>query len=380
MTGRIKNVCPKIYNGIRFRSKLEADVAKVLSSLNINYKYEEVILTINDNFYYFDELQRKITYKPDFIIGDLIVECKGFETPEWRLKKKYILQYLLRTKEYKFYQVKSIQDLHKVIDDNMEMFSYIIAVYQEKKDSLESVGKYNSLKEALKDLGLEGKHTGNILSCLAGTRPRAFKYVWKWETSEFRSLDEEIWKPVVGYETLYKVSNYGRVVSTQFHGREGCKLMSQITGHGGYKFAKIRDWKRNIAVTYPVHRLVAEAFIPNPNNKPYVDHIDTVITNNNVSNLRWVTSYENSHNPITLERISKNIIEYNKSEKHKKDTSEAISIPVEVYNKEGTLIGDYPSMSIAAGCCNVALASVWSVCHGKTKQCKGMIFKLKSKT
>ena len=115
-------------------------------------------------------------------------------------------------------------------------------------------------------------------------------------------MDGEVWKDIVGFEGYYMVSNYGRVKSCDrilphdthgiWHIRERILKPGKIgvkkkyasvalqTGHGQL------DSKR-------VHRLVAEAFIPNPDNKPEVNHIDGNTQNNCVANLEWVTPQEN---------------------------------------------------------------------------------------
>ena len=113
----------------------------------------------------------------------------------------------------------------------------------------------------------------------------------------------EVWKDVVGYEGKYMVSNQGRVYSLTrirsncggvYKGRmlkgEYCRgyyCVSLLDGNGKSKLCK-------------VHRLVATAFIPNPDNKPQIDHIDGNTKNNNVWNLRWATASENVRNPRTL--------------------------------------------------------------------------------
>ena len=86
--------------------------------------------------------------------------------------------------------------------------------------------------------------------------------------------------------------------------------MSQSNARG-YKLVKIRNSKTKFEGSLKVHRLVAEAFIPNPENKPCIDHVDTNPTNNCVENLRWVTALENQRNPLTLSKISNNIKEMN---------------------------------------------------------------------
>lgn len=126
------------------------------------------------------------------------------------------------------------------------------------------------------------------------------------------STDEktEQWKPISGWEDRYEVSTLGRVRSiyreypkVSKYGVHYIQTVPQtvLKGHwaGGYHHVGLyRDGKSTI---YRVHRLVAEAFIPNPENKPFVDHIDTDRGNNRVDNLRWVTQEENSNNPLSVE-------------------------------------------------------------------------------
>jgi len=114
---------------------------------------------------------------------------------------------------------------------------------------------------------------------------------------------KEIWKPVEGFEGLYEVSNLGQVKSLERYienngglQRRHEKILKQNTTSGHCSVILCKGGK-----TYHrlVHRLVATAFIPNPDNKPVVDHIDTNPLNNNLQNLRWVTAQENCLNPIT---------------------------------------------------------------------------------
>lgn len=103
---------------------------------------------------------------------------------------------------------------------------------------------------------------------------------------------EEVWKYIKGYEGLYQVSSWGRVKRVNTG-----RILKTIIGKDGY--IQINLCKHGIQTRYKVHRLVAQAFIPNPQNKPQVNHIDEDKENNHVENLEWVTNQENMlHNDL----------------------------------------------------------------------------------
>lgn len=106
----------------------------------------------------------------------------------------------------------------------------------------------------------------------------------------------EKWKDIQGYEGLYQISNLGNVKSI----KKGIIIGDVIKG--GYR--RIPLYKNGKYKRFMIHRLVAEAFVKNPDNKPEIDHIDGNPLNNKVDNLRWCNHTENLNNPITLKRKS----------------------------------------------------------------------------
>lgn len=145
----------------------------------------------------------------------------------------------------------------------------------------------------------------------------------------------EIWKDVPGYIVLYKVSNYGRVKSVKK------QLVLKTSGSGNrYKTVALCNGMRK---TFRIHRLVAAAFIPNPDNKPCIDHIDGDRANNHADNLRWVTYLENNNNPITKKRLSENNA---KNMQGKKGVLHPNSKPVRMM-KNGVCLKIYQSIHLA---------------------------------
>lgn len=135
----------------------------------------------------------------------------------------------------------------------------------------------------------------------------------------------EEWKNIEGFN--YQISNEGRVKSLDVefknsnqHGaifnviKKG-KIKKLFYGTNGYLITTLS--KNHKKHSKSVHRLVAEAFIPNPNNKPCVGHKDCNRSNNKVENLYWCTYEENNNHPITKERMSEAQKQLN--ELHKRD-------------------------------------------------------------
>lgn len=102
----------------------------------------------------------------------------------------------------------------------------------------------------------------------------------------------EQWRDVAGYEGLYQVSSHGRLRSLKYHMRPGrVVVLKQFADKGGYLRAKF--CKDGNETTVKVHRVVAEAFLPNPDRKREVNHKDGNTMNNVPSNLEWATPSEN---------------------------------------------------------------------------------------
>ena len=121
--------------------------------------------------------------------------------------------------------------------------------------------------------------------------------------------ESEVWKDVVGFEGLYKVSNKGNVYSVgrrdlRGNRRRGRMLKPKYNGSG---YLTVNMYKNGKPKTRTVHRLVAETFLPNPNDLPQVNHRDEDKDNNNVENLEWCDSKYNINYGTRTERLSKKV-------------------------------------------------------------------------
>lgn len=144
---------------------------------------------------------------------------------------------------------------------------------------------------------------------------------------------EEIWKDIKDYEGYYQISNLGKIhscdrfVKTKGNSERfvpGRSILPYI-GHGGYYYVSL--YKENKNKSYTLHRLIAETFIPNRENLPCVDHINTIRTDNSIKNLKWCSFKENNNNQKTIE--------------HKRNASNHYGV-LQI-SKEGDVIAEFES-------------------------------------
>lgn len=172
---------------------------------------------------------------------------------------------------------------------------------------------------------------------------------------------QEIWKDVRGYEGLYQVSNLGRVrsffnKSKSLRERGGLLLQQNVQG---YMMVTLYDGKHNHKKTM-VHRIVAEAFIPNtnPSELLYVNHKDENTTNNNVFNLEWCTHAYNINYGTRNERCARK--QYRKVAK---------------YSLDGKYIKTYDSFHEASVDNHISWGHISQVCTGKRHKAGGFKWK-----
>lgn len=177
---------------------------------------------------------------------------------------------------------------------------------------------------------------------------------------------EEIWKNIVGFED-YQVSTLGRVRSRK------CVLKQCQTK--GYQTVALNGQTKR------VHRLVAEAFIPNECNKREVDHIDGNSLNNNADNLRWVTRSENESNPITRDRLSKALTGRKCPWAHPPKmigSQHCRSIPISQYTLDGEFVADYANAYEASRITGIDKQSIYCCLIGKFKRAGKYVWKYKN--
>ena len=173
---------------------------------------------------------------------------------------------------------------------------------------------------------------------------------------------EEIWKPIKGYEGLYEVSSLGRVKSLQRIDNNNHSLKEKIMiQHNKYGYQTICLSKHGKHQYFRVHRLVAQAFIPNPNNYTIVNHIDENKQNNCVDNLEWCTQKYNVNHGTSIEKIKQH---------HSK--------PVYQYTMDGNLIHKWDSCMDIHRKLGYSQGNISACARGERNSCGGYIWKYAS--
>jgi hypothetical protein len=220
----------------------------------------------------------------------------------------------------------------------------------EKYDSIELAGEWAYNNNFTKTIHNGRNSIGNCVNRLSNS---AYGFGWEYE-NKYEDLENEIWKEVIIKDIdisihgnkKYYVSSLGRFKNTL-----GMIMENYKVNENGY----IRVYIYN--KTYAVHRLVAFAFLNNPDNKEQVNHIDGNKLNNSVDNLEWVTNKENQIH------------------KFKTGLGNNFTRKIGQYDLEHNLIKEFISIAGAARELNIGKSSIGGVCKNIYKQAGGFIFK-----
>lgn len=163
-------------------------------------------------------------------------------------------------------------------------------------------------------------------------------------------MDEEFWKEIDGYPD-YMISNHMQVKSLEkIFNIKIQKMEERILkpiispNQTGVIYLRVDLCKHNKKKKFQIHRLVAQAFIPNPNNKPMVNHIDNDPLNNHVDNLEWVTASENMQHATRQGRLR---------------NDGYITKPITQYDAEWNIIKEYASVSEAIRSTNLSRGQIY---------------------
>lgn len=183
--------------------------------------------------------------------------------------------------------------------------------------------------------------------------------MWTGNHIEVKPPGEERWKVIPGFEGRYEVSTFGRVATLPRHYGVGIirerKILRQMHVRG---YRHVTLWKNGVPYQKQVHRLVAEVFIPNPESKPCINHLDEDGSHNFVGNLEWCTYRENSNWGSRNSRIAKKKCR-----------------PIKQFDKEGNFIRVWGSLAEAATGVGVNDSSLCESIRLPNRTCAGFVWR-----
>ncbi len=175
---------------------------------------------------------------------------------------------------------------------------------------------------------------------------------------------QEIWKDIEDFEGQYQVSNLGNIRSqpNKANHFKTVHNIGQYNNSHGYMIVSL--FKNKLQKSYQVHRLVAQAFIPNPNNYSQVNHIDGNKLNNCVNNLEWCTAKQN------MQHAKQNGLRADFSGNNNPRIRK-----INQYDLQGNFIKQWNSIYDIINELGICRSSIWRACTGRFKQTNGYIWK-----
>ena len=184
------------------------------------------------------------------------------------------------------------------------------------------------------------------------------------ETLKFSDIANEIWIPIKDYKKLYEVSNLGRIKSHKRLGTKGGILVPILSK----SYYSVNLWKNGHLKIKKIHRLVCQAFLPNIENKPQINHIDGNKLNNKLSNLEWVTQAENMRHAYNIGLAKAPM-------KNRFGCNNPTSKKVRQYDKTGNFLKEYNSIKDAAAINGLWATAISRCTKNKLKTTGGYIWK-----
>lgn len=242
-------------------------------------------------------------------------------------------------------------------------------VYQYSLDGV-FINEYESIRAAARIMGV---NCANLNKCANGKQMESCGYIWlaSKDDAEAKRVSvllnrpmnnhydkSEEWRDIPGYEGLYQASASGMIRSLHTRtNQKGYNILKQLRSNKKLLYLSVSLCKDGKCERKSVHRLVAMAFIPNPDNLPHVNHKDENPSNNRVDNLEWCTpEYNNKYGNHPRANIN----------------HPSLSRPVNQY-KGGVLIATYPSISEARRV--IGRRNIQAVLKGRKKRCGGFEWK-----